>query len=62
MENTDYQLLEETEQHNIKICTCTQCKAAKKHLTSKARKYFKRLINKKRRKGKKGKTTNFYYA
>ena len=46
----------------IKTCTCNQCRARKALTRGNSKKIIKRLINKKRRKGKEGEVFNFYYA
>lgn len=46
----------------IKICKCTQCMATKKKSRTDVKKFFKRMLNKKRRKSNNGDVTSFYYA
>lgn len=47
----------------IKVCTCRQCRHVKrKSKNRKLKKVMKRLINKKRRKGKDGEVINIYWA
>ena len=48
--------MNETKTH---ICKCTQCKLKKRGMRSKAKRFFKRLTNKKRRTGK---DFSMYYA
>lgn len=46
----------------LKPCTCQQCRAGKKHTSTNTRKFFKRLLNKWRRKAKPGEVKNFYWS
>jgi len=47
----------------IKVCTCEQCRGVKnKRKNRNVKKRVKRLMNKKRRKGKEGEVHNFYWA
>jgi hypothetical protein len=48
----------------IKVCTCTQCRFVKNKKKTSVKKFFKRLMNKKRRKMdlENPEYVNFYYA
>jgi len=46
----------------IKICKCRQCMSSKKRKRTNVKKFFKRMLNKKRRKSKNGDVTSFCYA
>lgn len=46
---------------DIKVCTCHQCKARKKGMSTSFKKRIKRMINKKRR-SESFKVFNFYYS
>lgn len=46
----------------IKICKCTQCMGSKNRKRTNVKKFFKRMLNKKRRTSSNGDVTTFCYA